>query len=166
MKMSHDVSKKAASAIMAFVLLAGLLTGCGGSKEGNKETLSEYVYVPQYSSIPEEVTDISNPYLYGDTIYFNANMPVHADGTPATQAELDAMYGGAVTYKGAASSTDVKVAVAETTTAEVTSTSVPVEESAPGTEAISDITYKNFLYAINRDGTDYHKLADYVPKAT
>ena len=27
----------------------------------------------------------------------------------------------------------------------------------------NDITYKTALFAMNKDGTDYHQLADYVP---
>ncbi len=162
MKIKFNGYKRAASVLLAFVMLVGLLTACGGSKEGNGEALSEYVYVPQYSSIPKEVTDISNPYLYGDTVYFNANMPVHADGTPATQEEVDAMYGGAVTYDGAASSTTVKVAAAS---GSVMTTSEAVDKPVPDTGETSDITYKNFLYSIKKDGTGYQKLADYTPKA-
>jgi len=160
MKIKFNGYKRAASVLLAFVLLAGLLTACGGSKEGNGEALSEYVYVPQYTSIPKEITDISNPYLYGDTIYFNANMPVHADGTPATQEEVDAMYGGDVKYSGDTSSTTIMAAEGVT----IATTAEAVKDPVPETDTASDITYKNFLYSINKDGTNYHKLADYTPK--
>lgn len=159
MKNSKTGIKRAASAGMAFVMMAGLLTACGGSKSANEEGLSEYVYVPSYTSVPEEVTDISYPYLSGDTIYFSANMPVHADGTAATQEEVDAMNGGAAAYKEAASSTTIT----DVEGGGVTVTSEKSSTAVPDTGSSSDITYKNFLFAINKDGTNYHKLADYVP---
>ena len=158
MKNSKSGVRRAASAVMAFVLLAGLLTACGGSKSARGEGLSEYVYVPSYTSIPEEVTDITYPYLSGDTIYFSANMPVHADGTAATQEEVDAMNGGAAAYKESASSTTIT-----DTAGGVTVTTEGSSAAVPDTGSASDITYKNFLYAINKDGTNYHKLADYAP---
>jgi len=160
MENSKSGVRRAASAVMAFVLIAGLLTACGGSKSESGEGLSEYVYVPSYTSIPEEVTDISYPYLVGDTIYFSANMPVHADGTAATQEEIDAMNGGAAAYKEAASSTTISSAESGTVTVTTEGSTVAV----PDTGSTSDITYKNFLYAINKDGTNYHKLADYAPR--
>ncbi|PKM74070.1 MAG: hypothetical protein CVU91_03230 [Firmicutes bacterium HGW-Firmicutes-16] len=161
MKKNFYGYKRAASALLAFVMLAGLLTACGGSKKGGEAALSEYVYVPQYTSIPKEITDISNPYLYGDTIYFSANMPVHADGTPATQEEVDAMYGGYSKYEGATSSTTIKAAAAGT----ITTTAEAVNQPVPEETTASDITYKNFLYSMKKDGTGFQKLADYTPKA-
>lgn len=160
MKKNINGYKRTASALLAFVMLAGLLTACGGSKKGNEAALSEYVYLPQYTTIPKEITDMSNPYLFGDTIYYNANMPVHADETPATQEEIDAMNGGAVSYGGAASSTTIKTAEAASVT-----TTEAVNQPAPVEPVASDITYKNFLYSIKKDGTGYQKLADYTPKA-
>ncbi len=164
MKKSFNGYKRAASALLAFVMLAGLLAGCGGGKKGD-EALSEYVYVPQYVSMPKEVTDMSNSYLYGDTVYFSANMPVHADGTPATQAEIDAMNGGNAKSGGAASSTNVtysgdgSVTVSSTAAAPAAGTGADTGAAVP-----SDITYKNFLYSIKKDGSGYQKLADYTPK--
>ncbi|MFB0920830.1 MAG: hypothetical protein QMB62_08115, partial [Oscillospiraceae bacterium] len=160
MKRDFNGCKRAASVLLAFVMLAGLLTACGGGKKGG-EALSEYVYIPNYTSIPKEITDISNPYLHGDTIYFNANMPFHADGTPATQEEVDAMNGGATTYSGAASSTTITAAAGGAVVYSTEKSSEPVAESSP----TSDISYKNLLYAINKDGTGYHQLVDYAPKA-
>lgn len=139
-------------------MLAIPLTGCGGSGKGSKDGLSEFVYIPAYTSIPEEVTDISNPFLMSDTVYYSSSVPVHADGTQATQEEVDAMNGGAVVYKEAAVSS--YSASATVTTSE---TSIA---TAPTDTATSDITYKSFLFAINKDGSDYHKLADYTPVET
>lgn len=161
-----DTLKRAFTIIFAFVLLAVPLTACGGnSDKGGEDALSEFVYVPQYTSVPEEVTDISNPYLSGDTVYFTAYVPVHADGTEATQEEVDAYNGGGVMYKGSASASDVTVTseagtTVTTTTKEVTSAPVTTEPE------VSDITYKTFIYAIGKDGTNYRKLADYIPTET
>ena len=107
MKKSKNGFKRAFSVFLAFSMLAIPLTACGGSKGGSDEGLSEFVYVPEYTSIPKEVTDISNPYLVGDTVYFSSNVPIHSDGSPATQEEIDAMNNGGIMYKEAVSSTSV-----------------------------------------------------------
>ena len=157
MKKSKNGFKRAFSVLLAFSMLAIPLTACGGSKGGSDEGLSEFVYVPEYTSIPKEVTDISNPYLVGDTVYFSSNVPIHSDGSPATQEEIDAMNNGGIMYKEAVSSTSVAQP-------DVAATEAPTE-AGPEVD-ISDITYKSFLFAINKDGTNYHKLADYKPSAT
>ena len=86
----NSALKRSATLIFAFVLLVLPLSGCGSSGKDGQEALSEFVYVPQYTTIPKEITDISNPYLSGDTVYFTSYVPVHADGTQATQEEVDA----------------------------------------------------------------------------
>jgi len=150
----------AVSLCLIVTVFTGLLAGCGGSKKNGGEGLSEYVYVPSYTSVPEEVTEMSIPYVSGDVVYFSANVPVHADGTPATQDELDQMNSGYEKYKEA-SATNVTVSAGGTVTEAVTTEPVTTEPVAPPT---SDITYKTFLYSINKDGTNYQKLPDYVPK--
>ncbi len=150
--------KRILSVLLAFTMLGGLLTACGGGKKGNGEGLSEFVYVPTYTNVPKEVSDISNPYLSGDTVYFNASVPIHADGTQATQAEVDAMYNGGGMDKAAYESTTVTNSASGTT---ISTEMAP--SGAPSTTAASDITYKTFLFAMNKDGSNYHKLADYAP---
>ncbi|MDR1132442.1 MAG: extracellular solute-binding protein [Oscillospiraceae bacterium] len=150
MKKSSRAAGRALSLLMVFAVSAGLLSGCG-NKNAEGAGLSEYVYVPHYTKLPEEITDISSPCMAGDTIYFSASLPVHADGTPATQEEVDAMNGYETYTKIASSGAYGTATVAEAGT-------------APGAELdTSDITYKNFLYSIKADGTDYKKLPDYVP---
>ena len=144
-----DNLKRVVTLLLAFILTAVPLTACGGKGGDKDEGLSEFVYVPQYTTIPKEVTDISNPYFVKDTIYFTSSIPVHADGTVATQEELDKMYGNMKEYTSTVVTSD----------SQMTST-----ESVP-TEPI-DITYKTYLFSINKDGTNYNKLADYSPKET
>ena len=158
MKKNKYSFKRTLSLLLAFVMLGSLLTACGGSKKGDGEGLSEFVYVPTYTSSPKEVTDISNPYLSGDVVYFNASVPLHADGTQATQEEIDAMNNGGGMPKAAYESTTITNSASGTVVSTETAPS-----GAPTTPVTSDITYKNFLFAINKDGTNYHKLADYVP---
>jgi len=149
--------KRTLSVLLVFAMLAIPLTACGGSKNGSEEGLSEFVYVPAYTSIPKEVTDISSPFLIGETVYFSSSVPVHADGTQATQEEVDGY--------AAASSTDV-VTATESSTGSITTTNKTegtTDVAEPTGTAASDITYKQFLFAINKDGTNYHKLADYTP---
>ncbi|NCB74395.1 MAG: extracellular solute-binding protein [Clostridia bacterium] len=157
----NSALKRAGTLVLAFVLLAVPLTACGGnSGNDGQEALSEFVYVPQYTGVPKEITDISNPYLSGDTVYFTAYVPVHADGTEATQEEVDAYNNGGMLYQSKSSASDITVSSAAGTTV-TTTEAVP----APATSdpEVSDITYKTFIYAIGKDGTNYHKLADYVP---
>lgn len=160
MKKNKYSTKRTLSLLLAFVMLGSLLTACGGSKNGGGEGLSEFVYVPAYTSIPKEVTDISNPYLSGDVVYFNASVPLHADGSQATQEEIDAMNNGGGMPKAAYESTTITNSSSGTV---ISTEAMP--SGAPTTPVTSDITYKNFLFAINKDGTNYHKLADYVPAA-
>ncbi|MEM5768521.1 MAG: extracellular solute-binding protein, partial [Bacillota bacterium] len=167
MKKSIRLTKRATAVLMAFIIMAGILSACG-SKKGNQQ-LSEFVYVPQYTAAPKEVTDISSPFLSGDVIYFSAYVPVRPDGTVATQAEIDEMYAQWDKYYAA---TEGKVPAAR-----ATGTDVAVEEPAPEDTAdeaagdttlpveppVMDFTYKTFLYAMNKDGTNYHQLPDYMP---
>ena len=89
--------RRTASFVLAAAMLSGLLAGCGGK---NKEAgLSEYVYVPTYSDLPKEVTELNSPVLTGDTVYFSMTAYVHKDGTPATAEEAAGM-------SSAASATD------------------------------------------------------------
>jgi len=89
--------RRVASLALAGAMLAGLLAGCGSKDSG--AGLSEYVYVPKYTELPKDVTEINSPTLAGDMVYFTMTGYVHKDGTPATAAEEASM-------KGAASATD------------------------------------------------------------
>lgn len=89
------VFRRAAALALAASVLAGLLSGC--RRSGKTQTLSEYVYVPGYVNLPKTVTEMNNTVLSGDTIYYTSGGYVHEDGTPASQSEIDAMNGAAVT---------------------------------------------------------------------
>lgn len=131
--------RQVVSVALAGTMLVGLLAGCGSKKGG--ANLSEYVYVPSYTELPKNVIDISSPVLVGDMIYFTSATYVHKDGTPATQAELDAMYG-------------------------TSSTSGPAASASPEQPAVdtSDLVNQPSLCSVKKDGTGYAKLADYQPK--
>lgn len=147
---NKDQFKRVLSLLLAFMLFALPMTACKGNKGDNTEGLSEFVYVPQYTTIPDEVMDITNPYLNGDTIYFTANTPIHSDGTPATKEEIEQMNKDFESYRD----------VAYATAAPAADTAV-VENAEPPQY---DITYKTFIYSIKKDGTGYSKLSDFVPK--
>ena len=147
----HPACKRIMPAVLAFTLLVLPLSACGGGK--TEEKLSEYVYVPQYTDIVGDVSDVSSPTLSGDTIYFYSTVPYHMDGTPLTDAEKDAMNnGGNIKYASSSS----EIAVASDTAAEP-AVDAPVID-------YSDITYKPALFAVNKDGTNYRQLSDYAPK--
>lgn len=137
--------RQVVSVALAGTMLVGLLAGCGSKKSGTD--LSEYVYVPSYTEMPKGVVDILNPVLVGDTVYFASTDYVHKDGTPATQAELDTMYGAHEAAEAAMSSAPV---AAEAQTSEDVN--------------IADLINQPSLCSIKKDGTGYAKLTDYQPK--
>ena len=148
---------------MAVVLATGLLSGCGKKKSNGSEGLSEYVYVPNYTELPEEISDISQAYLFDGTVYFSSNVPVRANGEIMTKAEIEKWQSEMETYysqlKGEEALPAPAVEGAVTTEAVAEDSSVMPE--LPGDYA--DITYKTFLFAMNQDGSNYHKLEKYVP---
>lgn len=176
--MRNEKTKRVLAAFLAVMLMAGVLSGCGkkaeGEQEGQSGELSDFVYVPSYATIDEKVEEMSNLCCVGDTIYFTASVPVHSDGTPVTQEELDArdkyyedLYSD--TYADAAvvttTGTATDVAVAEPAPAEPAEGDEPAAD-APAEEPVDfDITYTMGLYSIKTDGSGYTQLADYVAPA-
>ena len=62
--------------LVAAVMLASLIAGCNNREsDGENETTiggSEYVYVPEYISLPEDLMDISNLNVIGDRLVFSS----------------------------------------------------------------------------------------------
>lgn len=169
--MKKSISAKRAVALgMAVVLATGLLSGCGKKKNNGSEGLSEYVYVPHYTELPEEITDINYAYLFDDTVYFSSNVPVRSNGEIMTKAEIEKWQSEMETYysqfKGVealpAPVAEGEDSAVEETVAEGTVTDDPVVMPEPPGE-YNDITYKTFLFAMNKDGSNYHRLEKYVP---
>ncbi len=167
--------KKALSLIMAVVMFAIPLSACGKDKPKNGEAeLSEYVFVPTYTSIDKNVKEMNSVYCAGDRIYFTANVPVHADGTPATDEEvkeMDDYYASANGPAGEYTSTNITSTASGTetvvsTTREATAEAAPAPDgTAPAEEKTFDISYQTGLFSIKTDGTDYTALTDYkVPQ--
>ena len=164
--MRIERTKRALAAFLAVMLMAGVLSGCGKKQEqgGQSGDLSDFVYVPSYATIDEAVQEMSNLCCVGDTIFFTANIPVHSDGTPVTQEELDARdkyYEDLYSDSGAMTAATADVAVAENApadpvTGEATADVIPTEEPD------FDITYTMGLYSIKTDGSGYTQLTDYV----
>ncbi|MEG0941213.1 MAG: extracellular solute-binding protein [Oscillospiraceae bacterium] len=145
---------KALSVVLAFTFLAMPLTACGDKKgEGtNGEALSEFVYIPKYTSLPKEITEMSSPYGANGTIYFTANVPTDADGKALTEEEMKKMEESMMAAR--------EKAVVNVSPDGMASSSTAVMPDMP------EITYVPTIYSVKTDGSDYHKLADYVaPKA-
>lgn len=175
--MKKSMSTKRAVALgLAVVLATGLLSGCGKKKPNGSEGLSEYVYVPHYTELPEEITEISYAYLFGDTVYFSSNVPVRANGEIMTKAEIEKWQSemetyysqfkteGAIPAPAEATADTVAEETEDTVTEEAMKEDVSTMPVVPGEYA--DITYKTFLFAMNKDGSNYHKLEKYVPIET
>ncbi|MEG1190689.1 MAG: extracellular solute-binding protein [Oscillospiraceae bacterium] len=129
------------------VLLAALcllpLAACG-DKKGKGEALSEFVYVPNYASLPKEVTEIGNPIVGGGRIYFTVQTAMNADGTVA---EIDVATGQPKVY----------TSVSPDGMSMNSTTANPMDPQ---------ITYVPGISSIKIDGTDFKKLSDYAaPKA-
>lgn len=141
--------KKLTAAVLALIFLMLPLTACKGGGSG-KEKVPDFVYVPKYTTVSEEIPDMNTPYLSGDVIYFTSSIPVHKDGTPLTDEEEKAIkneLSRSMVLK--ASGTDIS----------------EVEGTGPAVD-YSNIKYIPAVFAINKDGTNFHKLEDYSPKET
>lgn len=91
-------TRQTAALLLALVMVMGTFAGCKKKAEedpdnGNKiDMTADYVYVPEYTSLPEEIQDISNPCIIGDKIYFSSYVQVWPDGSIVTQEERDQYY--------------------------------------------------------------------------
>ncbi|MDR0952320.1 MAG: extracellular solute-binding protein [Oscillospiraceae bacterium] len=65
-----------ACAVLAAVLLASSFTGCrkkeGGVSQAESTPPPEFVYVPEYITVPPEVTDMTSLCVVGDKLYFSS----------------------------------------------------------------------------------------------
>lgn len=53
-----------------------LLTGCGGTDKHNKEKdQSEFVFIPEYIKLPDEIAEVKAPVLIGNTVYLLRKTP-------------------------------------------------------------------------------------------
>ena len=61
-----------ATALVLSILMLAALSACGpeGAAESSSEGSAKYVYVPSYTALPEEVTDLYNCCWYDDGLYF------------------------------------------------------------------------------------------------
>lgn len=170
--MRNERTKRVLAALLAVMLLAGVLSGCGKKGEEEGVALSEFVYVPTYTPIDVNVDNMNSLSCKGDTIYFSASMAVHADGSRATEeeiAEMNDYYSGKYeTMGGAASGSDIAVsaeAVVRTAVTESTNEATPAAPEGEGTvpteEKTFDISYTNGLFTIKTDGTGFQQLVDY-----
>lgn len=152
------------SGALAFLMLATTMAACGKKGGNGGEALSEFVYVPSYTSLPKEVTEMNNVTCSGDIIYFTANVPVHSDGTPVTEeeiAERDAYYNN---MSGAATADSKMMSASSGDTVIVTEgVSSPAVPEGDQVEKTFDITYTTGIFSMKTDGTEYKRLSDFVP---
>lgn len=147
-------NKKTRSIICLMLVLASLIlvfAGCGkkgeeGKKgdDGDKLSVnSDFVYIPEFVSFPSDISDMGNVTAVGDKLFFVSSVPVRmSDGTRLTQEELEQIQSQWDEYYKSAESA----------------------KEAPADEPdIEDYEYKSILCSINRDGTGYTELPDFVP---
>ena len=82
--------KKATAAALAVILIMSVFSACGvktKSGENNSSAAQGTVYVPEYISLPEDITTMDNVYCSGEMIYFTAYEPISMDGGDRTNAE-------------------------------------------------------------------------------
>lgn len=75
--------KKATAAALAVILIMSVFSACGvktKSGENNSSAAQGTVYVPEYISLPEDITTMDNVYCSGEMIYFTAYEPISMDG--------------------------------------------------------------------------------------
>lgn len=185
--MKKNGFKRVLAVLLVLTFVLAPMAGCKGKGE-SKDPADEFVYVPEYVQLPKEITDMQNATCIGDTIYFLSNVTLDADGNVMTQEELDAYYkrmeeyyqstapsGGVIVssdlMRTAAtddtdSGTDVDAADADTADAPIAS-DPPIADApavdTPATDApMEEITYETRLCAVNKDGTDFRQLSDFV----
>ena len=64
------------AAALAALMLAAAFTGCGkkdGEGAGKDPNAPDFVYVPTYIDLPDEITDMGNVTVAGDDLYFTSN---------------------------------------------------------------------------------------------
>lgn len=145
---------KTRSVICVVLVLASLLlvfAGCGKKKEGSKKgddgdklsVNSDYVYIPELVNFPSDIGDMYNVTGVGDKLFFISNIPVRmSDGTRLSQSDLEQIQKQWDEYYS----------------------SVEMGGDTPVAEPdIEDYEYKSILCSINRDGTGYTELPDFVP---
>ena len=144
-------TKRAVAAVLALMLMMGLMSGCGKQTNGGDSgsASSGYVYVPSYTKLDEQVQDMSNLSCVGDTIYFSSYIPVHSDGTRVTDEELDEMNA----YYESLYSDDY---------ARDTDSDIPAEETSAEEPMDFDVNYVYRLFSVKMDGTGFTELVDYV----
>lgn len=138
---------RAVCCILATVMLLTCLAACGGGgKKGD-----EYVYVPEYTEVPEITDGMASVCVSGDNMYFTVNGLAFPDGTLLTKEECEEYYGmnGSPKY---ASSSDIEG------TAETTGSVNP--------EKFQNVTYVTNLCTIKTDGSGFTILPDYTPPVT
>lgn len=131
---------RAVCGVMVGAMLLTCLAACGGGgKSGNK-----YVYVPEYTEVPDIVNGMGTICVSGETIYFTVSSLAFPDGTMLTQDECNEYYN---------SQGGGKVSASDVTTEEATVPDV--------LEKYKDVKYVTYLFSVKTDGTGYTRLNDY-----
>ena len=158
-------TKRLTAAVLALLMITALLAGCGKKGKDEGKDLSEFVYVPNYATMPKEIKEMNNVTCQGDLIYFTSNLAVHSDGSLVTDAEIQERD----KYYNSLGSADAPAAKSTTVTAEgaaIESSSAPVVDGGSIPEKDFDINYKTVICSVKTDGTEYKQLTGFevIPK--
>lgn len=87
--------KRIISMVLIFILTAAVFAGCGKTGEKSKNTAaagSEFVYVPEYIALPDEIGEVRSPVLIGNTVYFSLPVQTGATDQFGMQAVEEQLY--------------------------------------------------------------------------
>ncbi len=132
------------AAVLILVMALVPLSGCG---KKNNNTSSEYVYVPEYVTLPKDISGMDSTVCVGDTIYFSSNVALDKDGNVVSQDDVDAYYDNLY------GNSKEKLAAADSLAA-----------TEPDTIEDPPFTYEYRLFSIKMDGTEYRRLDAFTPK--
>lgn len=86
--------KRVLTIFLAIALMATALTGCGKNEKSTDGTASanpDFLYIPEYIQLPDDVKEVRVPALIGNTVYFTAIAQTgsqNPDGTAITAEQL------------------------------------------------------------------------------
>ena len=158
--MKKNGFKRTLAALLVLTMILVPLTACKKGGEEQPDPSDDYVYVPNYVQLPKEITSMQNPTCIGDNIYFLSYVTLDSNGNVMTQEELDAYYARMDEYYSGLSSAAKDVAASEAPVVDSPASDSDVEG---GDSPFEELTYETRLCAVNKDGTNYRQLPDYVP---
>lgn len=125
--MKREKMSRVLCTLLAAVMLLLCLAACGGGDE------DKYIYVPEYIEINQFYGGMDNVNVLDDVIYFTSSIPVHADGAPLTDEEINEYFNS----EGPISTREA--------------------------DKFADVSFVSKMFKVKTDGTELVELSDYTP---